>query len=71
MKLLYSAWGCCSSMRVRFPTGAHPTSYPMGTRAVGTELKWPGRESDHSSPFSAEVKNEWSYTFTPLIRCMA
>jgi hypothetical protein len=28
---------------------------------------WPGREVDHSPPSSAEVKNEWSHTSTPLI----
>jgi len=26
------------------------------------------READHSLPSSDEVKNEWSYTSTPLIR---
>jgi hypothetical protein len=26
------------------------------------------READHSPPFSAEVKNAWSYTSTPPIR---
>jgi len=26
------------------------------------------RESDHSPPFSAEVKNAWSYTSTPPLR---
>ena len=30
--------------------------------------KWPEREIDHSSPYSAEVKNEWGYTSTPLAR---
>jgi hypothetical protein len=39
-------------------------SYPMGTMGV----KRPGRETDHSLPSSAEDKNAWSYTFTPLIR---
>jgi hypothetical protein len=38
-----------------------PVSYPMGTRRVMR----PGREADHSSPTSSEVKNVWSYTFTP------
>jgi hypothetical protein len=37
------------------------------------KIKWfdkkpPGREADHSSPSSAEVKNAWSYTSTPAIR---
>jgi hypothetical protein len=30
--------------------------------------KGPERESDHSSPSSAEVKNAWNYTYTPPIR---
>jgi hypothetical protein len=25
----------------------------------------PGRETDHSRPFSAEIKKAWSYTSTP------
>jgi hypothetical protein len=28
-------------------------------------VKRQGREADHSPPFSAEVKNTWSYTSTP------
>jgi hypothetical protein len=28
---------------------------------------WPGREVDHSLPYNADVKNEWSYKFAPLI----
>jgi hypothetical protein len=31
-------------------------------------VKRPGREVYHSPPSSAEVKNAWSYTFTPPIR---
>jgi hypothetical protein len=27
----------------------------------------PGRETDHSAPFSADVKNAWSYTSTSPI----
>ena len=29
-------------------------------------VKRPGRGADHTSPSSAEVKNEWSYTSTPF-----
>jgi hypothetical protein len=29
-------------------------------------LKLPGREADHSPAASAEVKNKWIYTSTPL-----
>ena len=28
-------------------------------------VKWAGYEANHSCLFSAEAKNEWSYTFTP------
>jgi hypothetical protein len=31
-------------------------------------IKWPGREVNHSSSTNGEVKNEWSYTFSPTIR---
>jgi len=35
---------------------------------ISLRVKRPGRESDHSPPLSAEIKNEWSYTSTPLLR---
>jgi hypothetical protein len=38
-------------------SGAHPTSYPMGTRGSFPGVKRPGREADHSPPSSAEFKN--------------
>jgi hypothetical protein len=59
------------SSRVRFPAGAgnfslhqrvkngfgaHPASYPLGGRGSFPGVKRPGREADHSSPSSAEVK---------------
>jgi len=31
-------------------------------------LQRPGREADHSLQYNVEVKNAWSYTFTPPIR---
>jgi hypothetical protein len=34
--------------------------------AISPEIKWPGREADHSRTSSAEVKNVWSYTSTRL-----
>jgi hypothetical protein len=34
-------------------------------------VKRPGREADHSPPSSAEVKNAWSYTFSPQYTFMA
>jgi hypothetical protein len=40
--------------RVQTGSGAHPASYPMGTRGSFP----PGREADHSPPSNAKVK-EW------------
>jgi hypothetical protein len=37
-------------------SGAHPASYPMGTRGTSLGIKRPGREADHSPPSSAKVK---------------
>jgi hypothetical protein len=33
--------------------------------ALSPGLKRPGRETDHTTPSSAEVKNTWIYTSTP------
>jgi hypothetical protein len=38
-----------------------------GYRGTFPEVKWPEREVNHSSPSSAEIKNEWSYTSAPHI----
>jgi len=35
------------------------------------EIKRSGRETDHSNPSSAEVKNEWSYTSISLHASLA
>jgi hypothetical protein len=43
-------------------TGAHPASYPMGTGGSFLGVKLPERDSNHSPPYSAEIKNAWSYT---------
>jgi hypothetical protein len=43
-------------LHVQNGSGAHPASYPMGTRGSSMGLKWPGREADHSPPSSAEIK---------------
>jgi hypothetical protein len=42
--------------RVQSGSGAHPASYPMGTRALSLGVQRPGREADHSPSSSAEVK---------------
>jgi hypothetical protein len=44
--------------RVQNGSGAHPASYPMGTRCYSLGVKRPGREADHSPPPSTDVK-EW------------
>jgi hypothetical protein len=54
--------------RVQTGSGAHPDSYPIGTRG-----SFPGGKAVWSwswplTSISAEVKNEWSYTSTPPIR---
>jgi len=49
------------SKTVQTGSGAHPAPCSMG---MGVPPR-PPREAHHSPPFSAEVKNEWSYTTTP------
>jgi hypothetical protein len=46
--------------RVQTGSGAHPAPYPGGTRG-----SFPGCETDHSFPSSAEVKNAWRFTSIP------
>jgi hypothetical protein len=50
-------WNFSLHHRVQTGSGAHPASYPMGTRGSFPEEKRPGREADHSPLSSAEVKN--------------
>jgi hypothetical protein len=46
---------------VQFPVGIVNNS---GFRGCFLLIRWPEREVDHSSPFSVELKNKWSYTYT-------
>jgi hypothetical protein len=57
--------------RVQTGSGAHLASYPMNTRGSFPGVKRPGRETDHSPPSSAEVKNEWSHISTSQYAFMA
>jgi hypothetical protein len=43
-----------------------PTRLPVESvrEALTLEGKGPGREANHTPPYSAELKNEWSYTIT-------
>jgi hypothetical protein len=52
---------------VQAGSGAHPASYPVGTRDSLPGDKRSGREANHSPPSSAGVRNAWSYASTPLI----
>jgi len=47
-----------------------PTQSPIQwvPGALSLWVKQSGREVDHSSPPSAEFKNDWSYTATPPVR---
>jgi hypothetical protein len=49
------------SYTVQTGSGAHPASYSVSIGDLSRGLRRPGREVDHSPPFSAEVKNECSY----------
>ena len=49
------------------PGDAHTASYSMGTVVSYPGINRPGREVNHSPPFSAEVKNEWSCDSTPAL----
>jgi len=51
---------------VQTDSGAHLTSYSISIRGFLTGEKRPRREACRSPPSSAEVKNEWSYIYTPL-----
>jgi hypothetical protein len=53
--------------RVHTGSVVHPASYPVGTVGSFRGVKRPGREADHSSASSAEVKKVWGYTTTPAI----
>jgi hypothetical protein len=50
-----------------FGIASRPSLAPTG-------VKGPGRDADHSLPSRAEIKNAWSYTFTPqyvfILRCL-
>jgi hypothetical protein len=51
---------------VRISSGVHAASYSIGT-AVLYRHTAAGRDVDHSPPSSADIKNEWNYTYTPFV----
>jgi hypothetical protein len=50
---------------VQTGSGAHPTSYTVGTGCSFPGVKRPGHEADPSPRTSAEVKKIWIFTSTP------
>jgi hypothetical protein len=51
---------------VQADSGAHPASYPKGTRDSSQEAKRAGHELDHSLPCRAEIKNSGALLPFPL-----
>jgi len=49
-------------------SGVHPATFSIGTVVPFPGVKRPARDVDNSHPSSTEVKNEWSYASTSLIR---
>jgi hypothetical protein len=49
-------------------SGDHPASNSVSTGGFYAELKRQGSGVDHLPPSTVHVKNEWSYTSTPLTR---
>jgi len=47
--------------------GAHPASYSVGNGDSFPGGKVARHKVDHSPPYSAKVKKEWSHTSTPLM----
>lgn len=45
---------------------ALPASFPLGTRSYFLEVKQLDHDIDHTPPSRREIKNAWSYIFTPL-----
>jgi hypothetical protein len=57
--------------RVQNGSGAHPSSYPMGTRGSFPGVKRPGVKLTTHLYVMQRSKNEWSYTSTPQYAFMA
>jgi len=56
--------GIFSPHHFQTSSGAHPTSYMVGTGILSLGVKWPGCEADHLPSSGAKVKNARSYTST-------
>jgi hypothetical protein len=52
-------------------SGTRPASSPVGAEVSSPGVEQPEHEADPLPPFSAEVKNVWSYITTSLCVFMA
>jgi DNA-binding sugar fermentation-stimulating protein len=59
-----SRWGARFSTSVQNGHGTHPASYTMDTGSF-TEVKRPGRDVDHTTPSTAEVKERVKLYVSP------
>ena len=66
VQLLVGASDLCLLQNVQTGSGVHPAVYSMGT-GFFPGIKQLGRDVNHPPPSSAEAKNEWSYTSSPLV----
>jgi hypothetical protein len=53
-----------TSQKVHNGSWIHTASYSMPKGVPSSGGKWLGREANHSSLSSAEIKNEWSHNST-------
>jgi hypothetical protein len=60
-----------SSTASRLALGPTQPHIQCVLEALSLEVKQPGCETDCSSPSTAEIKNEWSYTSTSPYAFMA
>jgi hypothetical protein len=58
-----------SLSNIILPSSQPPIQWVAGAVSLG--VKRPGREAGHSPPYTAEVKNAWSYTSSPQYAFMA
>jgi hypothetical protein len=75
---MIGGFGCRQGLEIfLLTTGSRPALGPNQPPiqwvpgALSLEVKRQGREADHSPPYSAEVKNVWSYNSTPQYVFMA
>jgi len=46
-------------------SGTNSAPYSVGTEGLSLRTRQPRRETDYSPPYSAKVRNEWSYKCSP------